>query len=68
MGDKLFAVPWTTFTLDTEVHNLILDVDEERLKNAEGFDKGSWPNTADPAWQQGVDDYYGVTASPNPPL
>jgi len=60
VGDKLFAIPWGAFILDASDHSLILDVDKDRLKNAEGFDKGNWPNTADPAWQKEVGEYYGV--------
>lgn len=60
VGDKLFAIPWAAFTLDAEGHNLILDVDKDTLRNAEGFDKGNWPNTADPTWHQSIRDYYGV--------
>lgn len=49
---------------------MILDVDKERLKNAEGFDKNNWPNTADPAWRKEVDEYYGVKVviEPHQPL
>ncbi len=60
VGDKLFAVPWAAFILDAEGHNLILDVDKDTLKNAEEFDKNNWPNTADPAWQQHIYEYYGL--------
>jgi sporulation protein YlmC with PRC-barrel domain len=60
VGDKLFAVPWKAFGLDPLNRLLVLDVDKDTLKNAEGFDKDDWPNTADPTWQQGVDEYYGV--------
>ena len=59
-GDKLFAIPWGAFSLDTDGKNFILDVDREKLKNAEGFDKKNWPNTADPSWQQRTNDYYGM--------
>lgn len=60
MGDKLFAVPWNAFRLDAENHNFILDVDQEVLKNAEGFDKRNWPNTADREWGRKLHDQFGV--------
>ncbi|ADI14018.1 PRC-barrel domain-containing protein [Truepera radiovictrix] len=60
MGDKLFAVPWNAFRLDAENHNFILDVDQEVLKNAEGFDKNNWPNVADRDWGQRVHQHYGT--------
>ena len=61
VGDKLFAVPWGAFSLDAEKRSLILDVDKDRLKNAEGFDKSNWPNSADRSWGQQVHDYYGLS-------
>ena len=61
MGNKLFAVPWQAFEVD-ETHELLrLDVDKERLKNAEGFDQNNWPDTADLDWGQKVHDHYGYT-------
>jgi sporulation protein YlmC with PRC-barrel domain len=60
MGDKLFAVPWNAFRLDADNHNFILDVDQDVLKNAEGFDKNNWPNVADRDWGQRVHQHYGT--------
>lgn len=65
VGDKLFAIPWGAFSLDTEGKNFVLDVDKDTLKNAEGFDKNNWPNTADPMWQQDVNEYYDVRVDRN---
>ena len=39
MGDKLFAVPWKAFRVDTANHCLVLDVPKERLKDAPGRDR-----------------------------
>ncbi|EDT06265.1 PRC-barrel domain-containing protein [Burkholderia ambifaria] len=50
MGDKLFAVPWGAFTLDTDEKCFRLDATEERMKSASGFDKDHWPATADSQW------------------
>lgn len=50
IGDKLFAVPWSALTLDTDRKCFVLDVDKERLRNAPGFDKNDWPGTADLQW------------------
>jgi len=60
MGDKLFAVPWQAMDIDLEAHEFILDVEEERLRNAPGFDKGDWPSSADPAFMNQVYAYYEV--------
>ncbi|MDQ7990686.1 MAG: PRC-barrel domain-containing protein [Candidatus Dactylopiibacterium sp.] len=59
LGEKLFAIPWGALTLDAERKCFILDVEEERLKNAPGFDKDHWPSMADPTWANEVHAYYG---------
>ena len=61
MGDKLFAVPWSALTLDTENKRFVLDVEKERLEGAPGFDKDQWPDMADPTWAKSIHAYYGVT-------
>lgn len=59
MGDKLFAIPWDTLTLDADRECFILDVDKERLQNAPGFDKAHWPAMADSQWASNIHTYYG---------
>lgn len=59
LGEKLFAIPWEAFRLDTEKHEFILGVDKSILKNAPGFDKSNWPDFADRAWGAGIYGYYG---------
>jgi len=61
MGDRLFAVPWSAFTLDAEHKRFILNVDADRLKAAPGFDKDAWPNMADASWNSTVEAYYATT-------
>src|SRR5690349_21093345 len=63
MGDKLFAIPWEALTLDPEDHTFILDVDKEVLKNAPGFDKDHWPDTAEyeTGWLLDIYEYYGYS-------
>ncbi len=61
MGEKLFAVPWSALTLDTENKRFLLSVDKDRLESAPGFDKNLWPDMADPSWQQDIQAYYGTT-------
>jgi sporulation protein YlmC with PRC-barrel domain len=58
MGDKLFAIPWSALTLDTDRKCFVLDISEESLKNAEGFDKDNWPRMADETWARGIYQYY----------
>ena len=59
MGDKLFAIPWQAFAVDTAQKRLILNTQKELLEKATGFDKDKWPNMADPAWGTTVYGYYG---------
>ncbi len=61
MGDKLFAVPWSALTLDTENKCFILNVDKETLKKAPGFDKDNWPDMTSPEFGTGVYSFYKVT-------
>ena len=62
IGDKLFAVPWSAFTVSSggkdHEHQLTLDVSKDKLKNAPGFDKNHWPDMANPDWSKPVDEFY----------
>lgn len=59
-GEKLFAVPWGALKLDTENKRFLLNIDKERLKQAPGFDKDSWPNLADTTLANDLHSYYGT--------
>jgi sporulation protein YlmC with PRC-barrel domain len=63
-GNKLFAVPLSSFTLthDNNKTFFTVHVSQGSLKNAPGFDKNNWPDTADPNWAKGIDSYYERTA------
>jgi sporulation protein YlmC with PRC-barrel domain len=58
LGEKLFAVPWEALHIDGDKHELHLNVDKERLKDAPGFDKDNWPNFADTSFVNSVRQYY----------
>jgi len=58
IGEKLFAVPMSALTLDTEEECFRLNSTKEYLKNAPGFDSDNWPNMADPAWVDEVHSFY----------
>ncbi|MES2740089.1 MAG: PRC-barrel domain-containing protein [Pseudomonadota bacterium] len=62
MGEKLFAVPWQSLTLDTVNKRFLLDVDKERLKTAPGFDKNSWPDMSSDSWSNQIHTFYGTSA------
>lgn len=59
MGDKLFAVPWSALTLDADRKCFVLNVNQEQLEAAPGFDKDHWPQMADLTWATSVHEYYG---------
>ncbi len=59
LGEKLFAIPWSALTLDTNNKCFILDVDKQTLKNASGFDKSHWPSMADLSWARDLHSHYG---------
>ena len=61
MGDKLFAIPWSALTLDTDQKCFVLSVSKERLENAPGFDKDHWPAMADTSWATELHSYYETT-------
>ncbi len=58
IGDKLFAIPWLSLTLDPENKCFILDIAKDRLEQAPGFDKDHWPSMADETWAQEIHTYY----------
>ncbi len=61
MGDKLFAVPWNALTLIEGEDYFLLDVEEEVLENAPGFEKDDWPDFADRRWGSDIHAHYGTT-------
>lgn len=62
IGEKLFAVPWSALTLDTQNKNFVLNVSKEQLKTAPGFDKDDWPDMTDQTWINGINTFYGQSA------
>ena len=65
MNRKHFAVPWEAFKIDEAHRDLVLDIDEERLRNSPGFDRDEWPSEPDPTFAQSVHDYYGHSYPPS---
>jgi sporulation protein YlmC with PRC-barrel domain len=60
MGNKLFAIPWSSFTVDEDEKCFILNIDKATLENAPGFDKDNWPDMSEPSFRSQVYDYYGA--------
>lgn len=63
MADKLFAIPPEAMKLNTNDKSFILNVDKDRLKNAEGFEKDHWPDMADPTFRSQLYQHYGITSA-----
>ncbi len=61
IGDKLFAVPWQALQhRGTEPDKLFINLTEEQMKAAPGFDEKNWPNMADENLRKQIDKHYGV--------
>lgn len=60
MGTKLFAVPWSSLTVDSDNKQVVIPADKDKLENAPGFDKDDWPDFADPTLAREIHAYYGV--------
>jgi sporulation protein YlmC with PRC-barrel domain/Cu/Ag efflux protein CusF len=66
LGEKYFAVPFSALTPAPgerrgDQERFLLNVDQERLKNAPGFERNNWPNMADRTWGERIYSYYGVS-------
>ena len=48
IGERLLAVPWSSFVVDPVGGALSLAFDRDRLDAIEGFDKDCWPTGPDP--------------------
>jgi sporulation protein YlmC with PRC-barrel domain len=59
LGNRLFAIPWDAFAIDTEEKKYILDIDPDVLQKAPAFDQHLWPNVTDQDWVKRVHSYYG---------
>lgn len=60
VGDRLMAVPISSFKQNSGQDQFVLNMDRERLQSAPSFDKGNWPDMSDESWSSGVYTYYGA--------
>jgi sporulation protein YlmC with PRC-barrel domain len=60
MGDKLFAVPWSSLKVDEDEKCFILNIDRQTIEKAPGFDKDNWPDMSDFSWGTELSAYYQV--------
>ncbi|MBI1752673.1 MAG: PRC-barrel domain-containing protein [Acidobacteria bacterium] len=59
MGEKLFAIPFSSFAFDEANSQYSLKVPKERLEKAPGFDSDHWPSMSDEQWNRDLHTYYG---------
>jgi sporulation protein YlmC with PRC-barrel domain len=65
VGGKMFAVPFEAFKVqqdadDRDEHVLVLNVTQEQLEGAEGFDEENWPDFANRQFTEDLDRRYKV--------
>lgn len=60
LGDKFFAIPWASLRIDQEDECFRLDIDQETLEKAPGFNKDDWPEPQDFGIVTTVYKFYGV--------
>jgi sporulation protein YlmC with PRC-barrel domain len=59
LGDRFFTIPWSALQLTGDAKTFILNVDQDRLKNATSFTSDHWPNFADEQFAAATYKYYG---------
>ncbi len=58
IGEKLFAIPFSSMEYDVPKGKYVLDISKARLEAAPGFDADNWPSMADEQWHRTVYKYY----------
>ncbi len=57
--EKWHALPFEVLREDPARHNLFLNITEDRLDPARGFDQYRWPDLTDPNWARDAHRYFG---------
>lgn len=65
LGNKMFAVPYEAFTCRPDANDrdetiLVLNVTQQQLDGATGFDEDHWPDFGDTKFTSELDKRYGV--------
>lgn len=53
-GDKLFAIPWASLTLDTQNRRLVTDIERKDFAKVAGFDRDHWPDMSSREWAENL--------------
>jgi sporulation protein YlmC with PRC-barrel domain len=61
VGEKLYGVPYqdVRFDMGNDETFAVLDISKQKLETAPSFDRRNWPDFADTAYVQKIDDFYG---------
>lgn len=62
LGEKLFAIPYSAFKFNVTKNEYVLDIAQEQLKQAPGFDADQWPSMADEKWHRDLFTFYNRAA------
>lgn len=61
IGDKLFAIPLSITTANTEDDTLFFNITEQNLENAPGFTDDAWPDVVNATWDDDILEFWGTT-------
>jgi hypothetical protein len=59
MGTSYHPLPWKALTYDTSKGGYVVDLDQDKLRNAPSYTSGESANWSDPGYGRRIDDYYG---------
>lgn len=60
IGESRHALPWSVLTYDPELDGYVVDIDQDRLRDAPTFMPDEDVDWGDEAWGRRVHDYYGA--------
>ena len=59
MGTSYHPLPWKALTYDTSKGGYVVDIDQDKLRNAPSYTSSESANWSDPSYGRRIDDYYG---------
>lgn len=62
LGGKLFAVPWDVLSYEPAQDAYVVDLPEDRLRDAPSLEPTDRMDLSDSSWNRQVHDYYGSRA------
>ena len=61
MGEKLYAVPWKALHYNKDLHVYVLNLTQDQIERAPGFEKETWPEFTDEGWNRNVHRHYELS-------